>query len=48
MENQSQPKLIKQINNYVYNTESVIGKGFTSVVYKGIVSNDSGRNSHTK
>lgn len=34
--------LIKQINNYAYNTDSVIGKGYSSSVYKGssIVSKD--------
>jgi hypothetical protein len=47
MENQWQAHLVKHINNYVYNTESVIGKGFSSIVYKGTLSKDSGQNSHT-
>ncbi len=36
--------LMKQIKNYSYSQEAQIGKGFSSVVYKGIELCDSGHN----
>jgi hypothetical protein len=34
--NAERPLLNKQIKNYLYNPDNQIGKGFSSVVYRGM------------